>query len=209
MPFAQRRQQGFTLVELLLALAMTALIGASAYAALEGVGRSRIAFEEKSEKLAELQRFLTIFGNDVRQVSGMQNRSAEGDLEEPLVVDEGEETLLILNRRGWHNPLASPRSEMQRVYYRYDGEQLYRGYWVAFDRIDDTLIRERPILKDLAQISLRVLPAEQTGDIDRQWTPRWPQGEEGAPVLPAALELTIELGSMGELRRVYELLPQT
>lgn len=201
------RQRGFTLVELLLALAMTALIGAAAYAALEGVGQSRLAFEEKADELAQVQRFLTVFGSDVRQISGMQNRGPDGELEEPLVVSEGEEILLLFNRRGWHNPLRHPRSEMQRVYYRYDGEQLYRGYWEAFDRVEDGIQREKPVLEDVQSIALRVLPAQQSGDLDRQWVPQWPTGE-GSLELPAALEVTLELGSMGELRRVYELLPQ-
>ncbi len=202
-----RAQRGFTLIELLLALAMTALIGASSYAALEGVGRSRQAFEEKAAELAQLQRFLTVIGSDIRQASGVQNRAANGELESALAVNDGAETLLLLNRRGWHNPLALPRSEMQRVYYRFDGEQVFRGYWEAFDRADDGAFRERPLLADVVHIGVRALPAQQTTDIERQWLPQWPAGETSA-ALPAALEITIELKTLGELKRVYELLPR-
>lgn len=202
-----RLHSGFTLIELLLALAMTALIGASAYAALEGVGRSRQAFEEKAVELAQLQRFLTVIGSDIRQASGVQNRAASGELESALAVNDGAETVLLLNRRGWHNPLAITRSEMQRVYYRYDGEQIFRGYWDAFDRVDDAVFRERPVLADVVAVSVRALPAAKTSSIERQWLPQWPEGEVSAQ-LPAALEITIELKTMGELKRVYELLPQ-
>lgn len=202
-----RGQRGFTLVELLLALAMTALIGASAYAALEGVGQSRLAFEEKSAELAQLQRFLTVIGSDLRQASGLQNRDAEGELESVLTVNEADETFLIFNRRGWHNPLAGPRSEMQRVYYRYDGEQIFRGYWETFDRVDDSALRERPILDDVKRVAIRALPAQASGDIERQWVPQWSEGEPGTE-LPAALEITIESGAIGELVRIYELLPK-
>lgn len=201
------RQRGFTLVELLLALAMTAMIGASAYAALEGVGRSRLVFEEKAAQLAQLQRFLSLIGSDVLQASGMQNRSAEGDLEDALTLSDGEETFLMLNRRGWHNPLMSPRSNMQRVFYRYDGESVYRGYWHTFDRVDDTALQERLVLEDVKHLSVRVLPAQESSNLDRDWVPQWPEDEAGI-VLPAALEVTLELGTLGELKRVYELLPQ-
>jgi general secretion pathway protein J len=206
-PAVPRLQTGFTLIELLLALAMTALIGASAYAALEGVGRSRQAFEEKAVELAQLQRFLTLIASDIRQASGVQNRAADGELESALAVNDGTETVLLLNRRGWHNPLALTRSEMQRVYYRYDGEQIFRGYWEAFDRIDDAVFRERPVLADVVAVSVRALPAVETTSIERQWLPQWPEGEASAQ-LPAALEITIELEAMGELKRIYELLPQ-
>lgn len=202
-----RAQRGFTLIELLLALAMTALIGASSYAALEGVARSRQAFEEKAAELAQLQRFLTVIGSDIRQASGVQNRAANGELESALAVNDGAETLLLLNRRGWHNPLALPRSEMQRVYYRFDGEQVFRGHWEAFDRADDGAFRERLLLVDVVHIGVRALPAQQTTDIERQWLPQWPAGEASA-ALPAALEITIELKTLGELKRVYELLPR-
>ena len=207
MPAGPRLQTGFTLIELLLALAMTALIGASAYAALEGVGRSRQAFEGKAVELAQLQRFLTLIASDIRQASGVQNRAADGELESALAVNDGAETVLLLNRRGWHNPLALARSEMQRVYYRYDGEQIFRGYWEAFDRIDDAVFRERPVLADVVAVSVRALPAVETTSIERQWLPQWPEGEASAQ-LPAALEITIELEAMGELKRIYELLPQ-
>jgi general secretion pathway protein J len=195
------------LIELLLALAMTALIGASAYAALEGVVRSRQAFEEKAAELAQVQRFLTLFSIDIRQISGVQNRAPNGELENVLVVNDGVETLLILNRRGWHNPLALQRSEMQRVFYRYDGEQVYRGFWETFDRVDDELLREKPVLAGVKRIGVRALPKAEGSDIDRQWLPNWPEGES-RDILPVALELTVELETMGELKRIYELLPQ-
>lgn len=200
-------QRGFTLIELLLALAMTALIGASAYAALEGVSRSRLAFEEKAAELAQVQRFLMVLSTDIRQISGVQNRAAGGELESVLVVNDGVETVLILNRLGWHNPLASPRSEMQRVFYRYDGEQVYRGYWETFDRVDDAFLREKPILGGVKRIGIRALPKTESTDIERQWLPSWPEGDS-RDTLPAALEITVELEKMGELKRVYELLPQ-
>jgi general secretion pathway protein J len=203
-----RAQRGFTLVELLLALAMTALIGASAYAALEGVSRSRQAFAEKAAQLAQLQRFLSVMSSDIRQASGVQNRAANGELESVLVVNEASDTVLLLNRRGWHNPLAIKRSEMQRVYYRFDGQQVYRGYWEAFDRVDDAQTRERPMLDNVVRIGVRALPASNVTDIERQWLPVWPEGE-GSTSLPAALEITLELKTMGELKRIYELLPQS
>jgi type II secretion system protein J len=187
---------------------MTAMIGASAYAALEGVTRSRQAFDQKAAQLAQLQRFLTVIGSDLHQLSGVQNRAANGDLETALAVNDGSETVLVFNRRGWHNPLALARSEMQRVYYRFDGEQLFRGYWEAFDRVDDAAFRERLILADIKQVTVRALPAQPATDIDRQWLPQWPEGDASVE-LPAALELTIELKGLGELKRVYELLPQS
>ena len=198
-------EKGFTLVELMVALAITALIGATSYAALEGVFQSRLAFAEKAEQLAQLQRFFTVIGRDIRMASGVENRGSDGEYEDTLGVTPEAETFFTLNRRGWHNPLLAPRSEMQRVYYRFDGDVVTRGHWESFDRIDDTLFRERPLLEGVREISLRALPAEEASDLDGEWLPQWPRSGEG---LPAALELHIELEALGQFRRIYELLPQ-
>ena len=51
-----------------------------------------------------------------------------------VALGGGADAALVLNRRGWHNPLRTPRSELQRVYYRFDGDSVVRGYWQALDK---------------------------------------------------------------------------
>jgi general secretion pathway protein J len=198
-------QRGFTLIELMLTLIMTALIAVAGYGALSGVMQTRQIYEEKAAELAQLQRFLTVISRDIRLASDMLNRGADGDFEDVLIVTKDVETLLVFNRRGWHNPLMAPRSELQRVYYRFDGETVVRGHWEAFDRVDDTPFRERVLLEGVRAIGFQALPDEEASNLDRAWVEEWPIGSAG---LPAAIELTLELESLGEFKRIYELQPQ-
>ena len=189
-----------------MALAMTALIGATSFAALDGLTRSRAAYEERVAQLGQLQRFFTLIGRDVRQASGVLNRGADGDLEPNLLVNDGSDMVLVLNRRGWHNPLGAVRSELQRVYYRFDGQTLFRGYWEAFDRVDGSDSRERPLMDEVKELRVRALPAEPSSNLERNWQVNWPAGDE-LDQLPAALEITLETTTMGTFTRIYELLP--
>lgn len=206
-PAALHLARGFTLLELLLALAITAMIGAASYAALDAVNRSRRAYDAKVEQLGNLQRFFTLFGMDVRQLTGLSSRGVDGEREASLLLSEDADPMLVLNRRGWHNPLRVPRSELQRVYYRFDGESLVRGYWQSLDRVAATPLRERVLLDSVKSVRMRVLPAAQMANVERSWVERWPAGDE-LEQLPAAIEITLELDSLGSMTRIYELLPQ-
>ena len=198
---------GFTLLELLLALAITALIGAASYAALDGVNRSRLAFDAKAQQLGSLQRFFNVFGTDVRQAAGFASRGVDGEREAAFAVSDGADAALVLNRRGWHNPLRTPRSELQRVYYRFDGDSVVRGYWQALDRVASTPSRERVLLTGVKSMRVRVLPAAQLASIERGWVERWPPANEDEQ-RPAAVEIALELDNLGGITRIYELLPQ-
>ena len=200
-----RRWRGFTLIELLLALLITALIATSSYSALSEVMQAREVYLEKSAELARLQRFFTVISRDIRQATTVANRAADGEYEDVLVVNDDADAVLVLNRRGWHNPQGALRSELQRVLYRFDGDTVVRGYWEAFDRVEQTAFRERVVLEGVRAISIQALPQQPFSDLERGWVEQWPSNEE---VLPAALQVTVEFEALGEFRRVYELLPQ-
>src|SRR5689334_11652557 len=60
--------RGFTLVELLLAVALTAMIAALAYAGIDGGVRASSALQQQVSALTELQRALAIIEEDLLQV---------------------------------------------------------------------------------------------------------------------------------------------
>ncbi|MBX9707919.1 MAG: prepilin-type N-terminal cleavage/methylation domain-containing protein [Caulobacteraceae bacterium] len=67
---AKRRREGFTLVEVLIALALFALIGVAGFTLLNSVLRTQGATEARLDRMAEIQRAMLVVTSDLDQVTG-------------------------------------------------------------------------------------------------------------------------------------------
>ena len=61
---------GFTLIEVIVALGLFALIGAAGFTLLDGVLRAQEATENRLQRLAEVQRALLVVSTDLDQITG-------------------------------------------------------------------------------------------------------------------------------------------
>jgi general secretion pathway protein J len=66
----KRRRDGFTLVEVLIALALFALIGVAGFTLLNSVLRTQGATETRLDRMAEIQRAMLVVTSDLDQVTG-------------------------------------------------------------------------------------------------------------------------------------------
>lgn len=115
---------GFTLIEVLVAIAIFASLSVGAYQVLNQVQRSNEISAERTARLAELQRAMVIMDADFRQMALRQFRTdGEAPSEQILqwkesLLDSDQHGLLFV-RLGWHNPQQQfPRGEVAKVGYR-------------------------------------------------------------------------------------------
>lgn len=66
----KRRREGFTLVEVLIALALFALIGVAGFTLLNSVLRTQGATETRLDRMAEIQRAMLVVTSDLDQLTG-------------------------------------------------------------------------------------------------------------------------------------------
>lgn len=208
-PQLPRRMAGFTLLELLIAIALFALLGLGTYRMLEAVLRSDAATAGQEQRLRELSRALWLFERDLLQVIDRPVRDGYGDERNALVGQlEGDDgaPILELTRSGWRNPTGLRRANLQRVRWRLVGERLERTYWVVLDRDVDSQPRVQVALDAVRALQLRYL------DEDHVWHEEWPPfdygrggGEEAAQRLPIAVELTLEHPRYGRISRLLRL----
>lgn len=205
------KQNGFTLVEVLIALSIFALIGISAYRVLETVILSQQSIASHSGNLRQIQRAMLLISLDIEQAVNRSIRGAYDDEELSMQSGKGE-YLLEFTRQGWRNPLKAPRSSMLRVAYKLGsavdedeneglGLTLYRHYWSVLDRAQDTEPKTQRLLRDVVDVQFRFL------DGGGEWRTEWPFNQIGdTPViLPVAVEVLLETERFGEFRRTYQL----
>ena len=111
--------RGFTLLEVLLAVAITALIGVGAAQLLNSIINAKQGVDIRSEKLASLQRFNMAVSRDIEQIINRPIRDIYGDEQPAIRINDGDYPVEF-TRAGWRNsPVTDdPRSELQRVAYR-------------------------------------------------------------------------------------------
>jgi general secretion pathway protein J len=206
--------RGFTLVEVLIALAITAFVSTIAYTALStvitGVERTR----ENAERSYAVNRAWMIITRDLRQFANRPIRDEFGEQEPALLGGPAARFALSLTRGGWHNPNGHPRGNLQRVNYRLEDNALWRDSYPVLDRAGDTEPASVKLLDEVEDLRLLFLGSTDlaggTGiNLDtRQWPDNWviDTSQPDTPFAPpAALQITLQLADWGEMKRLYAL----
>ena len=124
-------EAGFTLVEMLIALSIFALLAAAGTGLLRASVDTQAAAGRKLEAIGSIGRVHALLASDVGQA--VQRPPIAGQA--PLPAFTGEATRFELVRTGWLNPGDAPRANLQRVIWqgtagglqRTGNDQLGRG----------------------------------------------------------------------------------
>lgn len=198
------RQTGLTLIELMVAVAIFSLLAALSYGGLVNVLDARRIVDVESQQLASLQRAFLHIGRDFEQAAPRTIRDAYGD-QQPALHNkadsyDGVKTVIELSIAGRRTLPGETRGSLQRITYVIRDGDLLRLSWPVLDRAQDTTAHESTLLEGVEVMTLRYL-SEQGA-----WTDEWQTGlanEAGSPLLPRAIEITMELEHWGNLRRIY------
>ena len=206
-------ESGFTLVEVLIAMAITAFVSVLSYqtlsTALAGIESART----ESERLHEINRAFTILSRDVRQMTNRPVRDEFGQMASAVSGGELARDPLRLTRSGWHNSTGAPRSTLQRVAYRLEEDKLLRLSYPVLDRTTAIEPTETVLIDGVEVFELRFLPSVNALEVDRNqvidrrfWQENWVADVGFTDKIidpPAAIEVRVILSDWGELERLY------
>lgn len=200
------KQQGFTLMEVLIAVSITAIIGLGVWQVLSGVSTARERVDQVAGDFEGLQHAFLLMERDLRQFVNRPVRNLYGDFE-PALSSRSSDFVLQVTRQGWRNPLGSRRSNLQRSAWEFTGEELRRRYWVMVDQGQEDESRDQLLLSGVEEFSLRFL------DRDNNWQDQWPPDNVVTPTgtsnaapltpAPAAIEVTLVHERFGEISRLF------
>lgn len=204
-PFSQR---GFTLLEVLIAITITALIGIGASQILSSAIRTNEQTQQRLQELQSLQKAMLLIARDFQQLISRSIRDGFGDYQ-PALISGNEDYLLEFSRTGWRNPLADPRSDLQRVAYSLRDGTLIRHYWDVLDRGQDSEAVEWVMLSDVEEFSVKYM--NSSGG----WTDDWPPEQNDSSAsddpmykynqIPKGLSFRLVHPLFGEITRVFDL----
>lgn len=206
-------ESGFTLVEVLIAMAITAFVSVLSYqtlsTALAGIESART----ESERLYEINRAFTVLSRDVRQMTNRPVRDEFGQMASAVTGGELARDPLRLTRSGWHNSTGAPRSTLQRVAYRLEEDKLLRLSYPVLDRTTAIEPTETVLIDGVEVFELRFLPSVNALEVDRNqvidrrfWQENWVADVGFTDKIidpPAAIEVRVILSDWGELERLY------
>ncbi|HXI86455.1 MAG TPA: type II secretion system minor pseudopilin GspJ [Parvularculaceae bacterium] len=207
----RRREQGFTLVEVLVALFVFGLVAAGCVYSLRLAINTRDELGATDKRMAEFETARAIIRDDMLQLADRKVRDEFGSFAGPAFLGgqeleltrrapEGEKLLLAFVRRGWVNPEArAPRSTLQYIeYILKDGAFIRRTRPYLDDARGEPRV-ERILFRNVQSADISFLAGEAGGALD--WTPGWP--ERGAQVFPRAISVVTNTPRYGRIEQRF------
>jgi len=194
-----RKNNGFTLIEVIIAMSIFAILAILSYSGLHSVIMSKTSTEVSLERLQELQMTMLTLNSDLQQISNRDAHDALGGSLNKLST-QSSEYLIEFTRGGWRNPANLARSSLQRVAYQLKDDALIRIYWPHVDRADEEQRVERTLIHNIESLEILFLNA------NKEWKEDWPSATALASAdpaaLPAAIDVRLKMNDWGEIKRL-------
>lgn len=206
--------KGFTLIEVLVALAIFALLSVISVIGIHQMVQSETVLEENANRLNQLELAYIYLKNDLEQVIDRPVRDYRNEVLSAFI---GESKSMFANklfstmgirlieftRTGQVNPLETrPLSNLQRVAYYFKDNTLIRYAWLEVDQANSKEPEGRIILTDVDEVYAQYVNAR--GEMKETWSAGG-FGDNNALALPALVDMMISLKDWGELRWAFAL----
>jgi general secretion pathway protein J len=196
-----KRSAGFTLIEVMVAISIFAVMSAMAYRGLGAMLSARGQIAQENEKWRQLAMFFARTERDFNALVNRPIRDSYDQIQPALKAGEdaqGEtDALLAFTRTGLPGQ-SGMLSSVQRFGYRLRNRVVEQLIWTAPDQAPRTVPAVYPVLGEVSNFELRYL------DRNRVWVTRWPPAGQ-LETLPLAAEIALTLAGGQRVTRMFVL----
>lgn len=199
---SKSNNQGFTLLELLIAIMLFSLISTASYQLFMSVSVGKEATEATLQQLDEIQRAEMLIEHDLMQIAPRSVKASNGQPEPALKVSSNSISFTKQGKLYWQQPLYS---ELERVEYHLENQTLIRTFSPLLDRTPNSDTFKQTLLTNVNKLQFKVL------DNKNQWNQQWPSvtvttdKSATSTTLPAAVEITIHHQIVGSIVTIVPL----
>jgi general secretion pathway protein J len=192
----QSAQSGLTLIELIVAVALLALLTVMAYRGLDSMTRANDRTLAESERWRATTLLLERFAADVSQPARRPVRAGAGAplpawWGRAIAEPDGADAQLEFSRKS-----ATGRDE-SRLGYRLRGGNVELLVWRVLDRAPASSAEVYPLLEHVSALQFRHLDAQGN------WQEQWPVNE--TEPLPRAVSIELTLTGGPSVKRIFAL----
>ena len=187
---------GFTLIEVVVALGVFAIVGTMAFSGLNAILKWQSNIEARSNQIKAIQLTLKYLERDINRAISRSVRDQYGDTQ-PAFSSDGEK-IMSFTYSGWRNPAGLLRSNLQRVAYELNEQELKRYSWNRLDGAINEDARDVILLDEVEDFKLEFLNQASS------WVERWPplNSDPTAVALPRAVSVSFNVEPLGEITRI-------
>ncbi|MBM7071112.1 type II secretion system minor pseudopilin GspJ [Shewanella sp. 202IG2-18] len=192
-----KQHQGFTLLEMLIAIAIFAMLGIAANSVLSVVLTNDDVTKQFAQKLKSLQQGFGIIERDLGQIVARTPRLIEGGrgntvLQVGNIIPNVDGKALVFYRLGWLNPDGMlPRGSIQSVAYVMTNNELERWYFPYPEPEIGGEPIKTVIIKNVNEIDYAFFDG-------KYW-----QKQFDATKLPKAIAIEVDIEGIGKIQRKF------
>jgi general secretion pathway protein J len=211
MMVSRRAQLAFTLIEVLVALAIFAILALISYRTLSSIFETRERLQKSSQVLRDQALFFARLENDLSAILPRAIRNGDGQMEAALVIATPQNTndaIIRMTRAGFAANVGSYAAP-QRIGYRLKDNTLELIIWDGIDLAPRSEPKAYDALKNIREFRWRVLAKPNPNDREaiwlNEWTPNAASPQANQTQLPLALEVTLSPVEGAPVVRLFSL----
>ena len=192
--------QGFTLIEVLVAAIILAIIGGISFSALQSFIHQKEILAKTHKRIDRINRAIIVMERDFMQMYPRAIRDENGSSQAALLIDKDK---VDFTRIGINfNP---NQSNLMRISYQLKDGNFYRMVWSGLDRTKSTRVSSSILLYEVEDFSMMA----KYGSWHKSWPPlsvklkSIPQYDsDKRVVLPQSIRFDLDITGFGKVTRI-------
>lgn len=193
------KERGFTLIEILVALAVFAILATLTSSAMYYAFNTKERVSEQAERLNTLQLALTLVQRDIEQIIPREVRGNEMQVFSTFI---GETQYVEFTRSGFPNPKnEEKRSTLKRIALLCKDNKLIRRSWAELDTINRKRYRDKILIEGVLHCKFGYLNSSL--QVLSEWRANAIQQNQHAEPLPKAIQFNFTLQDWDKISLLF------